>query len=71
MCADGATCTGPVGEEWSCSTYPVTILNGRRGERSAYGIKGPGTIEISEDGQSLVESYELGGKAYKDIYKRR
>jgi len=75
LCNSGAHKSGPVGEQMTCpDSWGNTIpLVGRRGERSPTPMFGPETIEIAEDGQTLLKVYHKSDSRHEafDLLFRR
>lgn len=71
LCGSGAHMSGPIGEKMTCpDSYGTTIpLVGRRGEIST--MFGPKTIEIAEDGQTLLMKEHNGNEVYDRLFKRQ
>lgn len=68
LCSSGAHKFGPIGEQMTCPDKAIRFV-GRRGERSHhFGID---SVEIAEDGQTLLEKLSFENERTDLIYKRQ
>jgi hypothetical protein len=69
LCSSGAHKSGPIGEQMTCPDNLAIRLEGRRGMRTT--MFGPITIEIAEDGQTLLQKEANGSEVYDRVFKRQ
>ena len=73
LCHSGIHRDGPIDEQMTCPDDFAIRLVGRRGERSSTSMSGmPGTIEIAEDGQTIIYKYIANdNRGYELVFKRQ
>jgi hypothetical protein len=69
LCSSGAHKSGPIGEQMTCPDNLAIRIEGRRGMRTT--MFGPITIEIADDGQTLLQKEANGNEVYDRVFKRQ